>query len=264
MVPGPFLADSVNVSNYSVGVTGTVQYVPNCDGTGIPVQVQFSGQIDVVGGQFAAEGDSGSLIVTQDTADPVALFFSASDTSRLGNPVSEVLNFLADSNGNLLTFVGGAPHEVIGCTLPSSSQAAIFAGTSSASSGASSSLYQALSLPAASVRDVYASTLVTQSAVTAVGVGASFDNPAEPAVLLFVPPGQSLANLPSQLDGVRTEPAETARRNQNRHRLAKRFIFNLLVATECIISTTSGMWSGTRRPLVQIQSARPFLSITST
>ena len=185
----------------SVGVTATVQYVPNCDGTGIPVQVQFSGQIDVVGGQFAAEGDSGSLIVTQDTADPVALFFSASDTSSLGNPVSEVLNFLADSNGNRPAFVGGAPHEVIGCTLPSSSQAAIFAGTSS---GATSSLSQALLLHAASVRDVYASTLVTQSAVTAVGVGASFDNPAEPAVLLFVPPGQSLANLPSQLDGVRT------------------------------------------------------------
>src|SRR5207249_11603490 len=46
-----------------------------------------------------------------------ALPISGSDADTVGNPVSDVLNFF-QSGGNSVTFVGGATHQVIGCTLP--------------------------------------------------------------------------------------------------------------------------------------------------
>ena len=53
----------------------------------------YANQVAVTGGSFSAEGDSGSLIVTQSTADPVALLYAGSDADTVGNPVSGVLNF---------------------------------------------------------------------------------------------------------------------------------------------------------------------------
>jgi hypothetical protein len=44
--------------------------------------------------------------------------------------------------------------------------------------------------------------------VQAVGVGGSYDNPAEPAILFFVTSAQSRTNIPSQVDGVRTRIIE--------------------------------------------------------
>ncbi len=81
----------------------------NCDGTGTKFTVNYTNQIGVIGGDFSGEGDSGSLIVTQDTATPVALLYAGSDTDTVGNPVADVLNFFA-SGGNNVTFVGGGPH----------------------------------------------------------------------------------------------------------------------------------------------------------
>ena len=40
--------------------------------------------------------------------------------------------------------------------------------------------------------------------VQAVGVGPSYDNPKEPAIVFFVTEGQPRTNLPAQVDGVRT------------------------------------------------------------
>lgn len=48
-------------------------------------QIQFSNLSD--------RGDSGSLIVTQSGNKPVALLFAGSDTSTIGNPIQEVLNY---------------------------------------------------------------------------------------------------------------------------------------------------------------------------
>src|SRR2546422_4663243 len=39
-------------------------------GTGTMFSETFTNQVDVAGGSFSAAGDSGSLIVTQNTADP--------------------------------------------------------------------------------------------------------------------------------------------------------------------------------------------------
>jgi hypothetical protein len=98
-------------------ISTSVDYTVNCDGTGTKFTVPYVSQIGVVGGDFSGQGDSGSLIVTQDTATPVALLYAGSDIDTVGNPVGDVLNFFA-SGGNNVTFVGGGPHPVVGAHCP--------------------------------------------------------------------------------------------------------------------------------------------------
>jgi len=160
--------------------------------------VTYQNQIAVSGGTFGAQGDSGSLIVSQGSADPVALLYGGSDTDSVGNPVQDVLTAMADSLGNKPVFVGSASaHQVIACTLP---------GFSVATTTAQSSLaWQTQSLaPAVAARDLHANQLLTNSYVRAVGVGASIDHPGEPAVLLVVDSSQPRAKLPALLEGIRT------------------------------------------------------------
>lgn len=161
----------------------------------------FTNQVDIAGGSFSAPGDSGSLIVTQNTADPVALLFAGSDMDSVGNPVSDVLSFF-QSGGNAVTFVGGAAHQVIGCTLPVKPASAIL--TVPTSTASVEGLQKAIA-----ARDAHASELLANPGVEAVGVGTSFDNPAETAILLFVSKGQPRRNLPAAVDGIRTRIVES-------------------------------------------------------
>ncbi|HXL22053.1 MAG TPA: hypothetical protein VOA78_06290 [Candidatus Dormibacteraeota bacterium] len=185
-------ATNVNVQN--------VQYQKGC-GTGTTFNVSYTNQVDITGGSFSAQGDSGSLIVDQNTADPVALLFAGSDVDTVGNPVSAVLNFFK-SGANSVTFVGGGAHQVIGCTLPVKPQSAGLTVSAQASS-------ESLQL-ATKVRDAHAAELMAPAAVQAVGVGASYDNPGEAAVVFFVTQGQSRAGIPAVVDGVRTRIVEGA------------------------------------------------------
>jgi len=184
------LAVAVNVN--------AVQYQKGC-GTGATFTVNYTNQVDISGGSFSAEGDSGSLIVSQDTADPVALLFAGSDTDTVGNPVAPVLNFFA-SGGNAVTFVGGAAHAVIGCSLPNKPAAA--------SAQAAVTVAPEAMQRAAAARDAHAPELLGHPEVQAVGIGASRDNPREAAVLFFVTAGQPRSNIPAQVDGVRTRIVE--------------------------------------------------------
>jgi hypothetical protein len=176
-----------------------VQYQKGC-GTGTTFTVNYTNQVDVSGGNFSAEGDSGSLIVSQNSADPVALLYAGSDTDTVGNPVGPVLNFFA-SGGNSVTFVGGGAHAVVGCTLPNKPASA--SSTQAAVSVAPEGL-----LNAVTVRDAHAAELLAHPEVQAVGVGASRDNPREAAILFFVTAGQPRTNIPAQVDGVRTRIVE--------------------------------------------------------
>ena len=183
----------------STSVTASVQYQKGC-GTGTMFSESFSNQVQVAGGSFSAPGDSGSLIVTQNTADPVALLFAGSDTDSVGNPISDVLAFF-QSGSNAVTFVGGAAHQVIGCTLPvKPASASLTVPTSTASA---EGLQKAIA-----ARDAHASELLAYPGVQAVGVGASYDNPAETAILLFVSKGQPRRSLPPAVDGIRTRVVE--------------------------------------------------------
>jgi len=181
----------------------SVQYQKGC-GTGATFNVSYTNLVDVLGGNFSAEGDSGSLIVTQNTADAVALLFAGSDKDTVGNPISDVLNsskFLGAGNA-VPTVVGSAtPHAVIGCTLPTKPAGAV--QTLAASAVASEALQKATI-----TRDAHAPELLAHPEVQAVGVGASYDNPAEAAILFFVTKGQQRTNIPAQVDGIRTRIIE--------------------------------------------------------
>ena len=189
----------------NVATTTPVQYHKGCT-TGATFNVSYTNLVDIAGPVptgFSAEGDSGSLIVTQNTADPVALLFAGSDVDTIGNPVSDVLNtskFLGAGNA-VPTFVGGPAHQVIGCTLPVKLASAI--QTLEASAIASEKLQRATV-----TRDAHAPELLSHPEVQAVGVGASFDNPDEAAILFFVTKGQPRTNLPAQVDGIRTRIIE--------------------------------------------------------
>lgn len=181
----------------SINLQTSVSYQKGCS-TGTTFSVTFTGQISVIGGTFSASGDSGSLIVDQSTADPVALLYGGSDTDTVGNPVADVLTALQDGQGNKPTFVGSAStHSVIGCTLAASALKTTHA--QSAVTFSSAQLAQAQH-----ARDMHAPEFLSNPYFQAIGVGASIDHPGEPAVLLVVNPSQSPARIPPELEGIGT------------------------------------------------------------
>ena len=190
----------------TVGATNvnvSVAYSTSCGGSGTQFTVTFKNQISVIGGDFSGGGDSGSLIVTQSNATPVALLYAGSNTDTVGNPVSDVLNFFA-SGGNSVSFVGSArTGSVVGCSLPGP-QAAMLARLTAQKTVPSKDLLA----QATAARDAHGAELMGHPEVQAVGVGASYDNPGEPAILLFATRGLPRTNLPPALDGVRTRIVE--------------------------------------------------------
>lgn len=184
--------ESIDVS-ISVGEPG-----PHCSGS--QVFVTFRDEVVVSGAGFSAEGDSGSLIVDANTAEPVALLFAANATDlTIANPISDVLNALKDSNGNTPTFVGGAEHAVAACSLAEPS-----ATTARAAAHAPE-----ITVPKASVENAYAvaersaGQFFENHSVRAVGVGPSLDAPGTAAIVVFVQSNESLG-LPVSLSGFRT------------------------------------------------------------
>ncbi|MFC1981770.1 hypothetical protein ACFLVN_05990, partial [Chloroflexota bacterium] len=69
---------------------------------------KFEGQIEVFGRRFSERGDSGSLIVTTDDLNPVALLFAGGGFSTFGNPIADVLSELSTELGVTLS-IDGSP-----------------------------------------------------------------------------------------------------------------------------------------------------------
>ncbi len=190
---------------FATGVSTSVQYQKGC-GTGSTFSVTYTNQVDITNGGFSAEGDSGSLVVTQDTADAVGLLFAGSDQDTVANPITDVLTGLADpSNPSSRPVIVGTAttHAVAACSLPGP-QSAMAARLALTKVAASSDALEAVT----GALNAHAGEILTHPEVQAAGVGASFDNPAEPAILLFVNPGQQHANLPAQIEGIRTRIVE--------------------------------------------------------
>src|SRR5579859_6979644 len=182
---------TVSTTNLSTSVT----YQTQCNG-GTSFSVTYKNQVAVSGGGFSAGGDSGSLIVDEGTADPVALLYGGSDTDTVGNPVGDVLTALVDPQGNQPSFVGSAStHSVIGCTLAGAAVKAARA---------------AISVDAASIAlaqraiDLHAPELLANPYISALGVAASVDRPGDAAVLMVVNPRQDPTPLPMTIEGVGT------------------------------------------------------------
>ena len=168
-----------------------INYSTSCSG-GTTFYVQFDNQIVINGGSFSATGDSGSLVVNSQTAQPVGLLYGGDSTSTVANPIGAVLNAFS---GGPLTIVGGAEHPIL---CPTAATAAP-AGAQSTVSVAPAELAQATSIAGS-----YATRLMVNPQVAGVAVGRSEDAPGRAAVVIYVkslpPPG----TFPAQLDGVRT------------------------------------------------------------
>src|SRR5271157_2246108 len=176
-------------------VASSVSYYAHCGDTNAAFTVNYTDLVAVNGGDFSDTGDSGSLIVTQSTAEAVALLFAGSDTDSVGNPITDVLPDFPGAGNVTPTLVGGTTHQVIGCTLP-----ALKAITTVPQAKAvSESLQQA-----SAVRDLHAPQLLSIPAIKAVAVGESYDQPGKASILLFVGSGELLAGIPRTIDGVRT------------------------------------------------------------
>jgi hypothetical protein len=195
----------------AINTSISIEYQKACN-SGTTFTLEYVDQVDIGGVGFSAQGDSGSLIVTQDTADPVGLLYGGSDSDTVANPVADVLAQLADeATGERPLFVGDGTvgrHPVAACTLPRPQALAartLILGNSAVTADA----LQA----AGAARDSRAAELLARPEVLAVGVGASYDSPGEAALLVFVSKGQRPSKIPGQIDGVRTrivalDPAE--------------------------------------------------------
>jgi hypothetical protein len=188
----------------AINAVVNVQYQKGC-GTGPSFQATFNDLVIVSSQGFSADGDSGSLLVTQSGADPVALLVASADTETLAAPVSDVLAALANpSTSAQPSFVGTAStHPVAGCSLPGPQ-------VSAAPAAALTVAPTAEALQAATAaRDTNAAALFGQPQVRAIGVASSLDDPSQAAILLVVPKTASLTGLPSQVNGQRTRIVQT-------------------------------------------------------
>ena len=196
-----------NVEAIDVSTGVSVGYSEGC-ATGTSFTVVYKDEIvvgNMTNGQnFIGDGDSGSLAVDEATAQPVALMFAGSDTSAVGNPVGDVLNALKSTTGGAtFTFVGGAQHTVPGCGLPGLSSVKVTPQSAAATLPASAT--QRAQTAAAT----NGTQIMNTQGVSAYGQGGSLDAPNEPAVMIFVAPGASHANIPATIDGVRTRLVES-------------------------------------------------------
>jgi hypothetical protein len=185
----------------ATSVLANVDYYRHCGDTTKAFTASYTNLVSVAGGHFSAGGDSGSLIVSQSTADPVALLSGGSDTDSVGNPMSDVLAAFPGTGNVLPTFVGGAAHQVIGCTLPTVPQSAV-----AQQAEVATETMQSASL----VRDMHAPELLANTGIHAIGLGKSYDHPGQAAILLFTSGKSAQRAIPQSLDGVSTRVIEGA------------------------------------------------------
>ncbi len=172
----------------SVNTNVRVQYQRGC-GKGKKFTISYTNQVLVNSSSFSAGGDSGSLIVTQSSAQPVALLFAGSSTSTIGNPIGDVTVALG------VSFVGGPDH---GVTCPTTPAPAPGHGPLVGSVGR-----------ALLAKEKHADRLMRDEAVLGVGVGADPDDPSEAVVIIYVEQGRAHRPIPAELDGVRTHIIRT-------------------------------------------------------
>lgn len=173
----------------SVTTTVSVDYDSSCGGSKA-FTATFGNQIIINGATFSASGDSGSLVVTSDTARPLGLLFAGNSTSTTANTIADLMTAFGS-----FTFAGGADHPVSCDATASASSVSKTVGASSATLSAQESER------VTAAKEKFASQLYANPAVRDITVGSSADSPQEGAVVVTV---HGSTVIPAMLDSVRT------------------------------------------------------------
>jgi hypothetical protein len=175
----------------STSTTVRVGYPRHCGANGGRPFI-FRNQVVISSSTFSSGGDSGSLIVSDDSChQPVALLFAGSPTDTIGNPIGNVLSQLSSSLGSTVSLVGGV------CSASAQSLTVV---------NAPSKASVELATRAMRSRE---KELMSRRGVIGVGVGASDGSPTEAAVVIYVDQNQRLASLPRRISGVRVKVMAT-------------------------------------------------------
>lgn len=190
-----FTTGTISSTNTSV----SVQYQAGC-GQGKKFVVSYTNQVVINSSTFSAGGDSGSLIVTNNsTHNPVALLFAGSSSTTIGNPINEVLAKVgAALGGGPATFGGSAPVHGRGLKLGNQGMEPFIPGVSQLRE-----LPQQAANRALAVLEQHRANLMFQPGVIGAGVGAASDDNLDAAIVVYVDRTSSARpQLMSELDGI--------------------------------------------------------------
>jgi hypothetical protein len=192
-----FTTGSISSINTSVNV----QYQRGCGG-GKKFTVSYTNQIVISGSSFSAGGDSGSMIVTNNSShNPVGLLFAGSSSATIANPIGEVLTKLGAALGGTFSVVGSGG----GGASPS--------GAQSGSGGRQPFIpgmdRQMPILPtqssdrALAVLELHRANLMFMPGVLGAGIGASGRADGEAAIVIYVnKDAATKPPLPDSIDGI--------------------------------------------------------------
>lgn len=176
----------------SVNTNVSVQYTAQCGG-GRRFTVSYTNQIVVTPGTFSAGGDSGSLIVTNDSNHrPVGLLFAGSSSSTIANPIGQVLSQLGTAlgGGRTVSFVGS------NCTTTTSA-----AGRVSDQGPSSDAVEFATQAMRGRER-----AIMSRAGVIGMGVGTADENTGEAVIVVYVDiTAKASPSLPRRINGVRVK-----------------------------------------------------------
>jgi hypothetical protein len=187
-----------------LGVSGgvCVDYPSGCGNT-TALTVCFSGQ--VIMGSLVQPGDSGSLIVDADTAQPMGLVVGSTADGRFtsANPVMDILSALKTGTGLTFNFVGGGQHPVSCASARAAAREDLIA--------------ESIAIPsqeiahAMDVQKRYERTIIQDAAVIGTAIGNSDVTSGHASLLLFLERGKVHGQLPSTLEGVPVRLMTTGR-----------------------------------------------------
>jgi hypothetical protein len=189
-------------SVFAISARVCVGYSPDC-GNPTTLTICYSGQVIAGGGSFTQPGDSGSLILAADTAQPLGLVVGGNGSFTSANPVGNILTALQSGTGSTFRFVGAGQHR-ISCAQAGTASREELRATSTA-------MPDAEIAHAIAVRKRNESQIMKQAAVFGMGVGDNDLNPGHPAVVIFVDKGRVPGHLPAALEGVPVRVIKTAR-----------------------------------------------------
>jgi hypothetical protein len=203
---GLAVAKSGRTTGFTTGTIGSintsvsVRYPKSCGSSGGTV-VSYTNQVVINSSTFSAGGDSGSLIVSNNSASchqPVALLFAGSSTTTIGNPISSVLSALSAKLGRTISFVGGT------CT----ASVAAFEPKLSALGGQVELSAQAVEHATGVMRSVE-HEMMARPGVIGIGVGAAGKLVNEAAIVIYVDRTAPPTDLPASINGVKVRTIYT-------------------------------------------------------